>query len=609
MNSENKLVFNDKNSIDSMINSVNQAQGTTIEAALQKREVTVSNELISKIQMTAAETSTVSVFEGKGVSAAPKRKRRKKITAKSLHQLEFIFEYDEDNKSDEEASKGIPYPEPLADEVYDMLPKYYTALPMEHCDEPQLRDAVLHSVITVTSAAMAHSQVSNGTADFSCNIMSIFASTSTSGKSHLTSPARALDKIDKRLREEEKEKKREYDKKMDAYRSMKKFIETKCKPEEMEQRLMELQEPEPPSCPTMHIASKTGPDLVLRHHNNRGLPSLMTKDEVITLIKDDKREHGDIFDKFLAIADNAPIGQTIKTNDERLCAERPNMSFVGTMTDDELRLFFDSIPSGLEARMSMRVLNINRKYRPEDEEEYRHHKEVMRGMSDELCDLYFLLRGEDDHDEDEKKKVYTLKLTPEIKEQMDRYFNSKTEYVSSHYRSKNAVGEVFRSRLDYKRYLHQLSMMRLREKTGSWEAALRNYQIVPTVEDADLMLYYIDHVINHTLYVLECYAGAQQEYEEVEQKMSLMEILHQLPDPFISSDAKNLLAKHGVGSRQQYRVINSWEDNFFIEETGRMEHERVFRKLTAKEQQKLVKMSLKQKVEKQSTVNKRNKKK
>jgi hypothetical protein len=591
-----------------MFDTVNQVQGTTIEAALQKREVTVSNELIGKIQMTGAETSTVSVFEGKGVCAAPKRKRRTKLTHKSLHQLKFVFEYEEENKSDEEPSKGIPYPKPLADEVYDMLPEYYTRLPMEHCDEPQLRDAILHSNMTVTSAALAYCQVSNGLEDFSCNIMSLFASTSTSGKSLLTSPAKVLDKIDKRLREEEKEKKREYDKKMDAYRSMKKFIETKCKPEEMEQRLMKLQEPEPPSCPTIHISSKTGPDLVLRHHNNRGLPSMMTKDEVITLIKDDKREHGDIFDKFLSIVDNAPIGQTIKTNDERLYAERPNMSFVGTMTDDELRFFFDSIPSGLEARVSMRVLNINRKYRPEDEEEYLRHKKVMEWMSDELYDLYFLLRSKSDHGENEKKKVYTLKQTPEMKEQMDRYFDSKTQYVSSHYRCKNAVGVVFRSRLDYKRYLLQVSMMRLREMTGSWEDALRNYQIVPTVEDADLMLYYIDHVINHTLYVLECYAGAQQAYEEVEQKMSLMEIFRQLPDPFISSDAKNLLAKNGVGSRQQYRVINSWEDNFFIEETGRMEHERVFRKLTKKEQQKLVKMSLKQTKKKQSAVNKKNKK-
>lgn len=607
----NSNIINDKNTINGMFNTVNQVQGASIEAALQKREVTVSDELKGKILMTAAETDAISVFEGKGVSTTPKRKRRKKLTPERLHQLEFLFEYEDENKADDAATNGIPFPQPLADEVYEMLPKYYVDLPMEQSDVPQLRDAVLHSVFTITSAAMPHCRVVNAREEYSCNIMSLFAATSTSGKALLTSPADGLTRISRRLREEEKKNKQEYDKKMNAYRSMQKHIESKCKPEEMEQRLMELQEPEPPFSPSMFIASKTSPDLNQRLHNNRDLPCLMRKTEMINLIKDDKKEHGGLFDCFLDIADNARMERTIKTNDEWQCAEHPNMSFVSTMTDDELPLFFSSIPSGLEARISMRLMYIDRRYRPEDDEEYLRHKQVMTQMSDELYDLYFQLRRDETEDEteNETKRVYTLKFTPEIKSQMDLYFDRKERYVSAHYRAKNAVGVVFRSRLDYKRLLLQLSLMHLREMTGSWEAALRNYEIVPTVEDADLMLYYINHVIDHSLYVLESYGGSQQAYEEVAPKMSLMEMYRQLSDNFSSSDAKKLFSENGVGKRQHYRILNSWKNDFFIEETGTMGKERVFRKLSAAERRNRCKVSLKKNKKKQLIGNKQNKKK
>ena len=582
----------------------NQLQGATIEAALQQSELTKMGKLLNKIVMSDKEEQVVSMFDGHGGCTTPRRKRRKKLTPERLHQLEFLFDYEEENQSDNETTDGIPFPKPLADEVYEMFPKYYTYLPKEHSDVPQLRDAVLHSVFTVTSAAMANCQVVNANSEHGCNVMAVFASTSTSGKAQLTSPADILQKISKQLREDEKKNKQEHDKKMNAYRSMQKHIESKCKPEEMEQRLLELQEPEPPFSPLMYISSKTSPDLTLRMHNNRGLPSLMRKTEMIDLIKDDKKEHGGLFDCFLDVADNAHMERTIKTNDEWQCAEHPNMSFVSTMTDDELPLFFSSIPSGLEARMSMRLMYIDRRYRPEDDEEYLRHKEVMALMSDELYDLYFLLRRED-----ETERVYTLKMTPDIKAQMDLYFGRKERSVSARYRCKNAVGVVFRARVDYKRLLLQLSLMRRREMLGSWEAALCTYDIVPTVADADLMLYYIDHVINHTLYVLESYAGAQQAYEEVEQKMSLMEMYRLLPDKFVSSDAKKLFGKNGVGKRQHYRILKSWKDDYFIEETGTMGRDRVFRKLTTKEQQQHKKLSLKQSKKKQAAGNKHNKKK
>lgn len=608
MNNKNKSDLNDKNRIvDTMMDNQNQVQGASIEEAMQQREQTEMGKLVSKIVMSDSEEQTISMFDGQGGCATPRRKRRTKLTPKSLHQLEFIFEDDDDKQDDKETSKGIPFPQPLAEEFYKMIPKYYTHLPSEHRDVPQLRDAVLHSVFTVTSAAMPHCQVTNGTKDHSCNIMSLFAATSTSGKAQLTSPADVLQKISMRLREEEKKSKQEYNKKMDVYRSIKKHIESKCKPEEMEQRMMELQEPEPPFSPSMYVASKTSPDLSLRMHNNRGLPSVMRKAEMIDLIKDDKKEHGGLFDNFLYIADNAPMERTIKTNDEWHYAEHPVMSFVATMTDDELPSFFSSIPSGLEARINMRLMYINRRYRPENDEEYLRHKQVMTLMSDELYDLYFLLRQAET--ENETKKVYTLKLPPKIKTQMDKYFDTKVSYVSSHYRAKNAAGVVFRSRLDYKRLLMQLSLMRLREMTGAWEAALSKYEIVPTVTDADLMLYYINHVIDHSLYVLESYGAAQQAYEEVEPKMSLMEMYRQLSNNFSSSEAKILFGKNNVGNRQHYRILESWENDSFIEETGKMGKERIFRKLPAAERRKRIKLSLKKKKEKQMSGNKQNKKK
>ena len=272
------------------------------------------------------------------------------------------------------------------------------------------------------------------------------------------------------------------------------------------------------------------------------------------------------------------------------------------MTDDQLPTFFNAAPTGLEARMNLRVLYCENDYRPEDDETFVKHQQMMERMQQNLYDQYFYLRSKDG-----AEREYTLMLTPEVKEQMDHYFDLKSRLVVAKYRCQNAQGVVYRRRVDFKRYLMQLTLQRLREQSHSWEEALTSYDITPTMEDADLMLYYVDHLINHSLYVLERY-GKKVEAEKESKREDLMEILRSLGETFTSADAKHKMSEMGMGERESFRAIKAWEKAGFIVQSGKLSRERVFRKLTDRERRKLNNLSAKQKTKKKTSVNKRSKK-
>ena len=127
------------------------------------------------------------------------------------------------------------------------------------------------------------------------------------------------------------------------------------------------------------------------------------------------------------------------------------------------------------------------------------------------------------------------------------------------------------------------------------------------MDDADLMLYYVDHLIDHSLFVLERY-GKKVMAEKEAKKEDLMELLRSLPDNFTSADAKRKMSEAGMGERESFRAIKAWEKASFIVQTGKLSRERVFRKLTDRERRKLNNLSVKQSVKRKSSVNKRNKK-
>lgn len=557
------------------------SQGATIVDALQMGEEMV--------------TGIVDDVVNRVINTEVAKPKRFKPTAKALHNMEYLYV---EAPKDEESGASISYPQSLSEEFYRQLPKFYTELPGEQQSVPELRDAVLQALVTVASAAMPHCKVRDGHKEFSCNIMSLFAGSSTMGKSTITHAGESLETIHKRLLTEKSQARREYAEKVEEYEVTKRKS-AKAK----SGSLFPTERPEEPFTPVIRLApSTTTPDLIMRLCKQRGMPVSMVQAEMINTLNANKGEHGGFLDVTLNTADNTALHRSIKTNEEEFYVEHPVLSFVATMTDDQLPTFFNAAPTGLEARMNLRVLYCENDYRPEDDETYVKHRQMMERMQQNLYDQYFYLRSKDG-----AEREYTLVLTPEVKEQMDRYFDVKSRLVVAKYRCQNAQGVVYRRRVDFKRYLMQLTMQRLREQATSWEEALTSYDITPTMDDADLMLYYVDHLIDHSLFVLERY-GKKVMAEKEAKKEDLMELLRSLPDNFTSADAKRKMSEVGMGERESFRAIKAWEKAGFIEQTGKLSRERVFRKLTDKERRKLNNLSVKQKKKFKASVNKRNKK-
>ena len=555
------------------------SQGASIGAALQMGEEMV--------------TGIVDDVVNRVINTEVAKPKRFKPTAKALHSMEYLYV---EAPQGEESTGSISYPQSLSEEFYKQLPEFYTVLPMEQQGVPELRDAVLQSQMTVASTSMAHCKVRDGYKEFSCNLMSLFAGPSTMGKSAITNTGDLLETIHKRLLAEKGQARREYAEKMEEYEASKRKGGKKAS-------LFPIERPEEPFSPVIRFApSTTTPDLIMRLSKQQGMPAGMIQAEMINTLNANRGEHGGFLDITLNTADNTALHRSIKTNEEEFYVEHPVLSFVATMTDDQLSTFFNAAPTGLEARMNLRVLYCENDYRPEDEETFVKHQQMVERMQQNLYDQYFYLRSKDG-----AEREYTLVLTPEVKEQMDRYFDVKSRLVMAKYRCQNAQGVVYRRRVDFKRYLMQLTMQRLREQSHSWEEALTSYDIIPTMQDADLMLYYVDHLIDHSLYVLERY-GKKVMAEKEAKKEDLMELLRSLPENFTSADAKRKMNEVGMGTREAVRAITAWEKAGFIVQEGKLSRERVFRKLTDKERRKHNNLSAKQKDKRKTSVNKQNKK-
>ena len=555
----------------------------------------ITSQESTRVDVLQASKQIVTNIIGDTVEMAIVKVKAFKLTDKSLHNFEYL--YTESPKS-EESIGSISYPQPLPDAFYDRLPKFYTELPSEQklCE---LRDAVLQAQFTVASATMANCRVLDGFNEYSCNLMSLFASVSTMGKSGITEASKTIELIHERLWNEKEEAEKEYNEAIENYEKNK---TKKGSSRGKSANDVVFEKPQKKVVPQIRLAPKiTTPDLFLKLSKQKGLPMHMTQPEMHNTLIANRGEHGKFLDNFTYLWDNSGMHSSIKTNEEEFYIPHPVVSLVATMTDDQLPELFNDIPDGLEARINMRILYCENDYRPESSDAFTKHQVMMGRLKQHLYDQYFFLRRKDYDDQ-----KYTLVITPEVKAQMDRYLDVKSRRVDAIYRCKNAKGVVFRRRVDFKRYLIQLTLQRLYEQLGSWEAALSAKDIVPTLEDANLMLFYVNHIIDHTLYVLELYGKILDEGKE-NKKKDLMSILSVLGDTFSSAQAKLVLKENGIGERKSYRVINNWLKANLIEETGKLSSDRTFRKLTDKERRKLNNLSVKQNRKRKSSENNHNK--
>jgi hypothetical protein len=202
-----------------------------------------------------------------------------------------------------------------------------------------------------------------------------------------------------------------------------------------------------------------------------------------------------------------------------------------------------------------------------------------------------------------EEKPYLLVMNNEMMQQMDEYFFTKGNQVEARYKNPNAVSIVRRRRLDFKRLLLLITLYRLYDRYEDWSRVLTTKEIVPTMEDVDLVLYLANYLIDHSLYVLDTYAAEAETEAARKTDISKDEILNSLDIKFFSTEAKEKLKR--MGDTNPERTIRRWLNADLIARMGKKGRVYTYRKLTAKETQKRQRASARKILKAQSAVNKR----
>lgn len=533
--------------------------------------------------------------------------RRGRLTLDYLDKFKYMFEPKKaQSKADDVEEAYLGYPEALPEEFYNMLPQFLKTLPMEHMDNPHLRDAALLGMWPVVATMMPHLEVKHDNEDRTCALYVFVAGAPTAGKSSVTGNQVILEMINAELLAVREEELRKYNIKRKAYEIKRKVIENEGKKksqEEVEQELMALVEPQQPLLPYLFVAPRTTEarflhDLMEAH----GLNMLLVLSEVAVLLNSNKREHGNYVEELLDIYDNKGIEKRLRTNNEEIRIDRPSLSAIFTGVPEQLGKFFSQFPNGMESRVSTMLLVKDSAYKPEDTAEYEKHQALVKQLQEVAYGLYMWLRGAGDGG-----AKFMLDIPEKDMEHIDTFFAAKEELVAGAYLSKDAKSLVRRKKLDFKRITAMLEVLLRYEQSGSWDEVFASHTIVPSRTTINLALFYANHLIDHSLYVQSRYGSLRHKEEEPQKLLDRKELLALLDKTFLSSEAKELLERNG--DTNPYRTIRAWREGCFIEQIGKAGKVSTYRKLSPTEQNKRLKMSVRAKNKRQRSVNKRSKRK
>ena len=585
---------------------------TSIDAALilgAERSEMMAMELARELQS----DEPVEAEDGAKPSRKQAKRRRKAkkpltLTDALLRKLGYLYPNDEAAKAsdEDEEPKVWGYPEALPEEFYRRLPRLLRWLPDEHKEYPHLRDAVLMGQLTVLSAVTPYCAVWEDKKRRSCTLYLFVVGNPSAGKSAITATKDMLLLIDRMLRDEKEEKMRDYARRKKAYEIVIKELEknkNKLSLDELAMELATIEEPMAPFTPQILMPQRTTEARFLQEMaQNQGLPLLMLLSEVKILLNSNSREHGNYFDELLEIYDNTLIDKRLKTNNEEVYVEHPSLAVLLTGVPNQLPKLFKDFDSGMESRFNTMVLHQETRYRPEEEVLTEEHQAIIDELQCVTKELYTMLAANGSEEE-----PYELKMTDEMKRQMDEYFFTKGNLVEARYKNPNAVSIVRRRRLDFKRMLLLITLYRLYDRYEDWSRVLTTKEIIPTMEDVDLVLYLANYLIDHSLYVLDTYAAEGVTEATRKTDVSKDEILHSLGTKFLSTEAKEKLKR--LGDTNPERTIRRWLNADLIARMGKNGRVYTYRKLSAKETQKRQRASARKILNAQNAVNKRGKRK
>ena len=179
----------------------NDAQGASIEAALQERIESVAdaarggNEVLNQVTRVPA---LVDLFAGYGWKASMSAKRQK-LTPKYLHDRRYMYREEGEMAMGKEASIA-----PLDNEFYSWVASFFGPLLSEHGDNSHQRDATFLGILTALSAVLHHCYITDKGKELGTSLITFIAGLTGDGKGDVTKPRELLEELDNLLQEKRK---------------------------------------------------------------------------------------------------------------------------------------------------------------------------------------------------------------------------------------------------------------------------------------------------------------------------------------------------------------------------------------------------------------------
>lgn len=614
LDAQNQLHDTDeKNMQTTMCDYYNDAQGASIEAALQERIESVAdaerdgNEVTNQVTRVPALVDLFAGYDWRMKVTA----KRQKLTRRYLHEMQYLHLGSEETKGEGACTA------PLHQEFYEWVPSFFYPLMDDYADNAYQREAAFLGMLTALSAALPGCYITDRGRELGTCLLTFLAGLTGDGKGGATKPREVLKGIDDLLQQQRDEAMKQYKKEYALYKRKEEELMKLCKGDNSqksvaaEEQYMALEEPEKP---VAHVilapVDTTLPRLAVELYLNGGYALLQVEQEMAMSLLANGQEHGGSLLLLLKAFEEELYDKAIKTNMERQCIPNPRLAYLGTMTHEQMPQFLATLGSGLPSRCC--ILAMPEQYSEYIPEEYgtealKRAKHTMSVLQEIATDMYLTLTAKS-----AEGMKFVLTFTPEQHSQMNRFFEQKENLVKAMYDDRDGLVSIIRrARTIAKRALMILLVFRRFDECGSWDKVFASEQLVPTDTDVDHVLYLSNHLCECTLNALHYYGiiKPRESDDHTPKRMDKREIINTIGDIFSWTELKHLACdqhKYNARNLEDDRWIGAWVKAGLIVVVSGEGHNRTFRKLSKRERMAFIKKSQKAK---QRAVNKQIKRK
>ena len=449
----------------------------------------------------------------------------------------------------------------IPDEVYQHLPAFITKA-LKVVSNQRGKDMLLLGILANLRACMPEVSTVYDQCPYSPHLYILIIANSAAGKGILSLANLLPTAIDKHMQKENKQKKNDYERKLQEWEQRKHSSHK------------ETQETgtEPATCPEEpdyhHLcgsANTSKNQLIRRLKSNGPLGMIITATELDTIscaIKQDYGKHDDVLRNAFH---HEAVSTDYKTDKELICAEEPHLALCLSGTPDQLPSFIHSSKNGTYSRFTIYSCVVPWKFRSAAPTKgIENHRLYYQELSREVLEMFFFLR----------QSPTEITFSDKQWEEHTEYFSNVLDAVASE--RANAPGSVvLRSALVVARIASIFTALR------KFEEGLQMKEYMCNDEDFHSAMAIVRTTLQHSLLLESSLPGDTTKAKPLRSYFRIGKIFNMLSDYFTLKDIKEKALSENVSESSLYRYLHQLIETKHIEKQGNKYHK--LKKITLKE--------------------------